>query len=41
MAYAFLKHLVGEEVAEPCRGIVELSIHNREDDEFADFFHLA
>jgi len=41
MAYAFLKHLVGVEIAEPIRGIVELSVHDEGDDEFAEFYKLV
>lgn len=41
MGYAFLVHLVGAELANTIRGIVELGIHNESDDEFAEFYKLV
>lgn len=41
MAFSFLVFLVGKELAEVVRGIVELGIHAREDDEFAEFYGLV
>lgn len=41
MGYAFLKHLVGSEIAETARGIVELVVHEQDDDEFAAFYKLT
>ena len=41
MAYAFMKHLVGLEAAEMIRGIIELSVHEQDDDEFAEFYKLV
>ena len=41
MGYAFMQHLVGHEVAEKVRGIVELSAHTQDDDEFAEFYGLV
>lgn len=41
MGYAFLTHLVGKEFAEMVRGIVELSVHKEDDDEFADVYGLV
>lgn len=41
MGYAFLKHLVGVEIAEKARGVVELGIRQEGDDEFAEFYKLA
>ena len=35
MAYAFLVHLAGKEYAEVCRAIIEFSIRDEADDEFA------
>ena len=40
MAHAFLKHLVGQEIATAIRGIVEVSAREQDDDEFAEFYHL-
>ncbi|KAI0093097.1 class I glutamine amidotransferase-like protein [Irpex rosettiformis] len=40
MAYAFVKHLAGYEVAEFIRGLVEFSAHEQDDDEFAEFHGL-
>lgn len=41
MGYAFMQHLVGHEVSNTIRGIVELSVHEKNDDEFAEFYKLA
>ena len=41
MGYAFMEHLAGHEVAEKVRGIIELSIHAQDDDEFAEFYNLV
>ena len=41
MAYAFLEELVGFELANSIRGIVELGIRKEDDDEFAEFFGLV
>ncbi len=41
MAYAFLVQLVGQDLANFVRGIVELSIHKEDDDEFAEFYGLV
>lgn len=41
MGYAFLLQLVGREIAENIRGIVELGIHQQDDDEFAEFWKLV
>ena len=40
MGHGFLKHLVGDDVANAIRGIVEVSVHTRDDDPFAEFYHL-
>ncbi|PSR74738.1 hypothetical protein PHLCEN_2v9617 [Hermanssonia centrifuga] len=41
MGYAFLEQLVGHDIANFVRGIVELSIHKEGDDEFAEFYGLV
>ncbi|KLO14624.1 class I glutamine amidotransferase-like protein [Schizopora paradoxa] len=41
MAYAFLVHIEGKEVAEALRGAIELSLKDADDDEFAEFFGLV
>jgi transcriptional regulator GlxA family with amidase domain len=41
MAYAFLEHLVGHEVANAIRGVVEVSVRKQDDDEFAEFYGLV
>ena len=41
MAYAFLEHLVGSEVANTVRGVVELSVKGRDEDEFAEVHGLV
>ena len=41
MGYAFLEHLVGAELATTIRGIVELSLREEGDDEFAEFYGLV
>ena len=41
MGYAFLELLIGAERATTIRGIIELSIKNQDDDEFAEFFGLV
>ena len=41
MAYAFLVHIEGKEVAEALRGAIELSLKEADDDEFAEFFGLV
>lgn len=41
MAYAFVKHLAGHEIAEVARGVVELGLHDQEDDEFATIHGLV
>jgi hypothetical protein len=40
MANAFLTFLVGPEVSLTIRSIVELSIHDQDDDEWAEHFKL-
>lgn len=40
MGYAFLKHLIGDEVANKIRGIVEMTEHKQDDDEFAAMYGL-
>ncbi|KAI0785630.1 class I glutamine amidotransferase-like protein [Abortiporus biennis] len=40
MGYAFLKHLVGEKIANVVRGLVELSNKAEDDDEFAEVHGL-
>ena len=40
MGFAFLQHLVGDEIANFIRGIVEVSIRSQDDDEFAEFYGL-
>ena len=41
MGYAFLRHLVGDEIGNTARGIVELAVHEQGDDEFAEFYGLV
>lgn len=41
MANAFLEYLIGKENASVIRGIVELSVMGREEDEFAEFYGLV
>lgn len=41
MANAFLQHLVGKEHSEIIRNIVELSVKEIDDDEFADHYGLV
>ena len=41
MGYAFMEHLVGFEVANVARGVVELGKHEQDDDEFAEFYKLV
>jgi hypothetical protein len=41
MASAFIEHLMGEDIARHIRGIVELSVKGRDDDEFADYHGLV
>ncbi len=41
LAYAFVKQLVGFEIAEIVRGTVEISIHEQDEDEFAAFHGLV
>jgi hypothetical protein len=41
MGFAFLRHLVGDEVAEVVRGIVEIGVRGQDDDEFAAFHKLV
>jgi hypothetical protein len=41
MGFAFLRHLVGDEVAEVVRGIVELVAREQDDDEFAAIHKLV
>lgn len=40
MAHAFLTHLAGEAVATKVRNLVEASVHEEGDDEFAAVFGL-
>ncbi|KAI0072435.1 class I glutamine amidotransferase-like protein [Panus rudis PR-1116 ss-1] len=40
MASAFLDELVGQDIAQDIRGIVEVSARDQGDDEFADFYGL-
>ncbi|KAI0696700.1 class I glutamine amidotransferase-like protein [Cytidiella melzeri] len=41
MGYTFVKHLVGHENAEVARGVVELSVRGKDDDEFAKLYKLV
>ena len=41
MAYSFLENLVGTELSNAIRGIVELGVHKQDDDEFAEFHGLV
>ena len=41
MANAFLEYLIGQENASVIRGVVELSVRTREDDEFAEYYGLV
>ncbi|TCD60943.1 hypothetical protein EIP91_009277 [Steccherinum ochraceum] len=41
MTHAFLTHLVGEEVSRAIGGIVEVSVREAGDDEFASFYNLV
>ena len=41
MGYAFVKHLVGREIAEIIRGTMEFSLHEEDQDEFAEFHGLV
>ena len=41
MAHAFLKHLVGDEIAETIRAGIEASVHEQDDDEFAEAHGLV
>ena len=40
MAAAFLEHLVGPVITRFVRGTIELSYKCKDQDEFADFWHL-
>ena len=40
MGYAFLQHLVGNDIADFIRGIVEVSVRKQDDDEFAEYHGL-
>ena len=40
MAAAFLMHLCGDEVTRYARGIIELGVRNKGDDEFAEYYGL-
>jgi flagellar motor component MotA len=41
MAYAFLEQLVGRATANVIRGVVEVSVREHNDDEFAEFHGLV
>lgn len=41
MGYAFLVHLVGEDVANRIRGVAEVGIRQQGDDEFAEIYGLV
>ena len=41
MARAFLIHLVGFETAEKIRGIIEASVVEQDEDEFAEFWDVV
>ena len=40
MAHAFLAHLIGEEPVKIMRGMIEASVHEADDDEFAEVHGL-
>jgi hypothetical protein len=41
MAAAFIEHLAGKEQSDKIRGIIELSVKNADDDEFAQWHGLV
>ncbi len=41
MGYAFLEHLVGHELANTVRGVIEPNIRKQDEDEFAEFYGLV
>lgn len=41
MAYAYMQQLVGHEISNAIRGVVELVAHEEGDDEFAEFYGLV